>query len=368
MSTVPKQSRQWSSYLESLRSGARGGSHTPLCTCISKTRLSYCYCNGNVLYIHGPTLCSQIQTRTKPDKVRQTTVPRKSRNFGIKSSEIQTGFVDLSLTLSALSRASTSIFKHHEGALMATENAIFRITLTNWEKHNSHQKKGYKATLIPNRFCEDAKLRVLPMTHRWLFLNLVLTCSDLCRNTVELSSKTVRNMLETNLNIVRVLERMQELQLLTFEKVPLIEENRKKRKESNGIEFHALPKKPKKAIATSASPSVQTGQHLVGVYCEEWKLRYGINPPLRAQDTKQLKSVGETNGLERTSDLLRAYLGMNEAWMLQKRHDLATFFSNMTAVAQFMENGRTLTRADLRVVESGSNLQNTLRKIREEGI
>lgn len=123
-----------------------------------------------------------------------------------------------------------------------------------------------------------------------------------------------------------------------------------------------------KRSATPARPDVQVGQILVGVYCDAWKLRYKSNPPIRPQDSKSLKAIGQANGLERTKELIAAYLTMNESWFIQKRHDLATFANNLTAVAQFVETGRTITRSDLRTIDSVSNLQNTLNEIRELGV
>lgn len=101
---------------------------------------------------------------------------------------------------------------------MAKQKLIYRITLTNFSKYNSSIKKGHKATLISNKFCEDAKLRMLPMTTRWLFLNLILTCGDFGGDTVELSSDRLREMLECNRNIDRALSELEEIQVLTFEK------------------------------------------------------------------------------------------------------------------------------------------------------
>jgi len=113
---------------------------------------------------------------------------------------------------------------------------IYSITLTNFNKYNGSIKKGHKATLISNRFCNDAKILSLPIHTRWLFLNLVLTCGDLSRDTVELSEEQLRNMLETRQNIPTVLDLLQSLQLLTWHKNALflnrIEKKRREEKET----------------------------------------------------------------------------------------------------------------------------------------
>jgi hypothetical protein len=116
---------------------------------------------------------------------------------------------------------------------MANNKFIYRITVTNFNKYNSTLKKGHKSTLISNNFCSDPKLGTLPMTTRWMFLGIVLTCGDFTRDTVEMSSKALRNLLECNRDVDRELYSLQSLQVLTFEKIdPFMNRIEKKVKES----------------------------------------------------------------------------------------------------------------------------------------
>lgn len=117
------------------------------------------------------------------------------------------------------------------------ENAIYRIHVINFNKHNAKLKKAYKATLISNNFCDDAKLGLLPLTVRWMFLAMVLTCGDHTSDTIEMSESRLRDLLESSWSIPRALEALETLQLVTFEKItPFIneiKENKRKLNKSN---------------------------------------------------------------------------------------------------------------------------------------
>lgn len=103
-----------------------------------------------------------------------------------------------------------------------SKNTIYKITVTNWTKHNSDHKKSFKKTLLMNNFVTDAKVRTLSMTERWLFLNLIVTCSDHGGDTVELTSKQLRDMVECNRNLDGTLDHLQSLQLVTWSKRALL--------------------------------------------------------------------------------------------------------------------------------------------------
>lgn len=272
-------------------------------------------------------------------------------------------------------------------------NLIYKITVKNWEKYNSRKKEGHRQILLHVGFLADAKIQQLSPATTLLFLSCMLLAGESAQSQFEVTheslcfhSRVKSGSLQSQLAV------LEELQLVTIEKIePLKNRIEKKIREKKGIELTAGNPRTRREVAealcdliddkltkpqiikivgsaTSAAPSVHIGKELVGFYCETWTERYGAKPPIRPQDAKHLKTLGQSNGLQRTKDLLRAYLSMNESWFVQKRHDLATFSNNLTAVAQFLETGRTLTRADLKVIDSASNLENTLREIQEKGV
>jgi hypothetical protein len=129
---------------------------------------------------------------------------------------------------------------------------IYLITVLNWPKHNGNMKRGHKASLIQNNFCSDAKLRTVPVTVRWLFLGIVLTCGDHTRDTVEMSESQVRDLLESSWSIGRALESLKQLRLLTYEKnAPLLtEENRKEEKRIEEEKTRVVAPAPQKSPTT----------------------------------------------------------------------------------------------------------------------
>lgn len=115
---------------------------------------------------------------------------------------------------------------------------IYKITILNWGEYNPKHKKSFKKLMIPNNFAQDAKLNAMPVTHRWMWLVLLLTCSDYSNDTVELSERQVRAMLESSKSIDSVLDRLQSFQLLRYEKYALSKENRKEDKRIEKKEYN----------------------------------------------------------------------------------------------------------------------------------
>lgn len=80
------------------------------------------------------------------------------------------------------------------------------------------------------------------MSTRYMLLGIILACGDMNSNTVRMSAKDLRDLMECNRNIDRELDSLQELQVLTYEKFDLLY-NRKeyKIKEIEEKEKEALP-------------------------------------------------------------------------------------------------------------------------------
>ncbi len=109
--------------------------------------------------------------------------------------------------------------------------AIYKVTVTNWEKHNPKAKKSYKMTMLNTRFFEDAKIQMLSPGARLVFIGLILACGDLGRSSVEASHEVlVRWAGGTGQQIQRLLNQLQSLQLVSYEIVSLIEVKRREKK------------------------------------------------------------------------------------------------------------------------------------------
>ncbi len=108
-----------------------------------------------------------------------------------------------------------------------SSKTFYKITLLNWREHNPGKKNTYKKTLIANNLISDAKLLSLPVSHRWLFINLLLIAGDYASDTITLTEQQLNATLSSRVRCKDVLDLMQSLQLLTFEKNPLLKERKK---------------------------------------------------------------------------------------------------------------------------------------------
>lgn len=119
-----------------------------------------------------------------------------------------------------------------------------------------------------------------------------------------------------------------------------------------------------KVAALAGAPSaVPIGRELVGHYCEQYKKRYGVNPVVRPQDAKTLKTIGESLGGNRVKTLLTAYLSMTTQWFLTKSHDVVTFNGSLNQIQKFAETGELVTFADAKNAEASTSLENQLRRL-----
>jgi hypothetical protein len=259
------------------------------------------------------------------------------------------------------------------------DSEIYTITLNKWSQYNQKAKKSYKATLIQHSLITDAKVNALTLSNKWLFINILLICGDHANDTITLTKRQINDILTTREGASNALDRLQSLQLVTYEKTSLIEVKEKNRKERNRkeknrnkdhdeikIQKNIEPKK--QDLVENATPHLDDepiGKFLVGVYCNLWKDRYKSSPPLRPQDTKQLKTIGEGNGREKTKKLFEAYFKMPDPYFVKRRHDLQTFLNNLTSIAAFAESNRVVTNSELRTMDSFVTNSNTAQALRE---
>lgn len=262
------------------------------------------------------------------------------------------------------------------------KNDLFKIKVVKWLDYNPKAKKTFKRTMIHNSLITDAKINALPLSNKWLFINLLLICGDHAKDTVTLTRRQLNDILTTREGVENALTRLESFQLVTVEKTSLIEEKRieKNRKEENRKEIKSTPKSKKsknedskevefqQVLIEKAAPHLDDepiGKYLVGLYCVLWKERYKSSPPLRPQDTKQLKNIGEQNGRDKTKNLFEAYFRMPDPFFVKRRHDIQTFLNNLTSIAAFMESNRVVTNSELRSMDSMVTNSNTAQALRE---
>lgn len=260
----------------------------------------------------------------------------------------------------------------------------FKVTIHNWEKHQSKLKPGHTHFMLSKRFFDDEKIALLKQNECLLFINLLAIAADLMSNSCVIHCKLLPNLLRIDdKSLANCLERLQSLQLLTYEKSdPLLKE--KKEKEKKGKEKNpkgAAIKKPEPPQADDSPQKVQAelipsennrldASRLIGLYCECWKESYktGSNPIIGRKEAGMMKTLLQNHGAQKCEKIIRSYLKMPDSWFFKKRHDIPTMISNLNSISLYMEKGRVITQKEINDMDKNMATQNLIRDIQENGI
>lgn len=99
----------------------------------------------------------------------------------------------------------------------------------------------------------------------------------------------------------------------------------------------------------------------IKAYCDAWALRYGKSPLMNGRATGAAKRLVADLGQSRAIEVVEKYLTMNEAFFLQRRHDLVTLEANLNTIVA----GNAVTRTQIQQVERRSNTHSQLDRIRK---
>jgi len=165
-----------------------------------------------------------------------------------------------------------------------------------------------------------------------------------------------------------LLDHIQQLQLVTYEKIPFFNNRiEKNRKEENRIPKEKriqkdAPQPPKEAVPVS-----ENSHQIVALYCDNWKDRYKSekSPVVMPHHAKLIKTLVKQIGLDRSKDIVSAYFKMPDTWFVTKRHDIPTLMGNLNAITQYLETGKMITRKDLKNMESKLGTQSLLQMVDE---
>lgn len=235
---------------------------------------------------------------------------------------------------------------------------IFTINITNWEKHNGTKKKNHRYFFMENRFFEDSKISQLKQIEVLLYLKCLTIAADLSSSCVQVHAGLMPKRWRVDDKLMEnCCKTLQQFQLLTYEKNTslLIE---KKRKEEN------IKEKKGDVVEVVENSS----REIVGLYCDEWKSRYGASAPITPKVAGQLKKFLKDHGWNKAERYLKAYFSMPDQWFITKRHDVGTLLTNLNSVAQFSETGRMVTKKELNQIDQTISTQNLIEEIRRNGI
>lgn len=125
-------------------------------------------------------------------------------------------------------------------------------------------------------------------------------------------------------------------------------------KEPSGGGAAAPPAKKKANRTPPNNPHFGT---LVGNYVDFFKGKYGGAEPDRGEVAIAcLKRVFNSNGYERTRNLLEVYFQIEDAWIKRKHHDMATFEKCINQLSVAMTKGSEMTQVNWEEVVSRKQL------------
>lgn len=99
-------------------------------------------------------------------------------------------------------------------------------------------------------------------------------------------------------------------------------------------------------------PDSPMANEVIGLYYNLWKEKYGSKPPLTGKHFSLIKNIVKTNGVDRTSELLKAYFQMPDAYFIKRRHDVESFNGNLNQIAHFGDTGTVITNQQVRQADS----------------
>lgn len=92
-------------------------------------------------------------------------------------------------------------------------------------------------------------------------------------------------------------------------------------------------------VGTERAPGKSSAATLIAAYCDAFRARYGMNPPIDGKAAGLAKNLLRSIPLEKACLLVQAYLQLEDQWFLTKCHDFPTFIQNLTKVAVALSHG-----------------------------
>jgi hypothetical protein len=244
------------------------------------------------------------------------------------------------------------------------KNTIYKITVNNWDKYNSKKKKGHESIMLSCRFFDDAKIAMLSGGGKLLYLGLLLRCGDVASNSIVCSQEVLLRLCGGRGNdVARLLHVLQELQLVTLEILESLYNIKEYKRKEETI-------KEEKRIIPNRKVEVhqkQLNREIWEAYETAFFFRYKTKPMRNAKVNSQISQIGKRLGIEAV-DVIKFYLTHNDAFYLKTTHSLDGLVKNAESLAIQLRRGRPITASMVDSAVKGDSLNETLKRIAEEGI
>lgn len=228
------------------------------------------------------------------------------------------------------------------------------------------RKKHYKYTLIANNLVCESRLRVLPVTVRWLLITLLLIAGDQSRDTVELSERQLRDLLESSWSVERALNALQELQLLTYEKTNFLlnrKEKNRKEKEVNRIEVQRGADVVKKQESDN---NKNLNAKIWEAYKQAYFLRYKTEPVRNASVNSKISQLAKRLGAD-AEKIVVFYVNHNDPFYIRQLHQIGACLTNAEALYTQFKRGVAILPRDVKNFEQNQNMNDLMNELKKGG-
>lgn len=211
--------------------------------------------------------------------------------------------------------------------------------------------------MIQHTLINDAKINALPLSHRWLFINILLICGDYANDTITLTHRQINEILTTNEGAENALARLELFQLLTFEKLDFF------RKEVNRIEENVKEENQNEVSSKSKSidviskkpnPNKELNLSIWEAYRNAYHSRYKVDPVRNASVNSKITQLANRLGAE-AIEVIKFYLSHNDSFYLKNLHSIGLCLSNAESLHTQWKRNQPVTANDVKNFERKVN-------------
>lgn len=258
-----------------------------------------------------------------------------------------------------------------------TKKAIYLIRLNKetWEKYNGTRKKAFRSVLISERFLDDPKVKSLSSVEVLLYLSCILACSQSSQGCTEVGAELISSQSRVRPGLIpSCLDRLQSLQLLTYEKrEPLLNRIRKRKEKKGKEKKEAGGSPPAQAPASNLDndfvlkiPEVLEKpktpvSHLIAIRQELHLKVHGVKPIEGSQVNGMLSNLVKQIGLEEAEPVLRYFYMVPHPHYKLRGHDLKLLLADKAKLLTEVRKKHPIT-PDARVGSFNSHLNNIARE------
>lgn len=124
-----------------------------------------------------------------------------------------------------------------------------------------------------------------------------------------------------------------------------------------------LHNKQDRTVQDIAAAPAGGAHEFIAAYCERFKERWGVNPPIQGKDAGILKQLAKGMSLDRFKDLLDAFFQMPDAWIVKGKHTVAMFHMKLNEIVVYADAGKFTTSREAQQADNTATNAMLLAKV-----